>query len=79
MYFIAPSPPPQNYNNNDGQVNMMTGQQAAAAMMPPHPPQGSAAVQISPVMMGYAPGAFNQDPSLVSPPITPRRTTAPQS
>ena len=64
MYFIAPSPPP----NNEGQGNM-TGQQAM--------PQGP--VQISPVMMGYIPGGFNQDPTLVSPPITPRRTAAPQS
>ena len=64
MYFIAPSPPP----NNEGQGNM-TGQQAM--------PQGP--IQISPVIMGYVPGGFNQDPSLASPPITPRRTTAPQS
>ena len=66
MYFIAPSPPP----NNEGQGNgNMTGQQAMA--------QGP--VQISPVMMGYIPGGFNQDPTLASPPITPRRTAAPQS
>lgn len=64
MYFIAPSPPP----NNEGQGNM-SGQQAI--------PQGP--VQISPVMMGYIPGGYNQDPTLASPPITPRRTAAPQS
>ena len=64
LYFIAPSPPP----NNEGQGNMM-GQQTM--------PQGP--VQISPVIMGYVPGGFNQDPSLASPPITPRRTAAPQS
>ena len=65
VYFIAPSPPP---NNEGGQGNM-TGQQAV--------PQGP--VQISPVMMGYIPGSFNQNPTLASPPITPRRTVAPQS
>ena len=64
VYFIAPSPPP----NNEGQGNL-TGQQAM--------PQGP--VQISPVIMGYVPGGYNQDPSLASPPITPRRTAAPQS
>ena len=65
------SPPPTVYfiapspaPNNEGQGNM-TGQQGP--------------VQISPVIMGYVHGAFNQDPSLASPPITPRRTTAPQS
>ena len=64
VYFIAPSPPP----NNEGQGNI-TGQQTA--------PQGP--VQVSPVVMGYVPGGFNQDPTLASPPITPRRTAAPQT
>ena len=65
IYFIAPSPPP----NNEGQGNM-TDQQSIA--------QGP--VQISPVMMGYIPSGYNhQGPPLASPPITPRRTTAPQS
>ena len=65
VYFIAPSPPP-----NSGQGNI-TGQQAM--------PQGP--VEIPPVMMGYSiPGGFNQqNPTLASPPITPRRTVAPQS
>ena len=66
MYFVAPTPQP---NNEGWQGKDMMGQQAV--------PQGP--VQVSPVMMGYFPGGFNQDPSLVSPPITPRRTTAPQS
>jgi hypothetical protein len=40
-------------------------------------PQG--AVQVSPVVMQYVPGALNQNTALASPPITPRRATAPQS
>lgn len=67
MYFIAPSPPP---NNTDGaQGAQMAGQQVV--------PQGP--VQMSPVIMQYVPGAFRQDSPLASPPITPRRTAAPQS
>ncbi|KAF8803471.1 hypothetical protein BYT27DRAFT_6739153 [Phlegmacium glaucopus] len=65
MYFIAPSPPA---NTDGGQGMHMMGQQAM--------PQGP--MQMSPVIMQYVPGAFNQDSSLASPPITPRRT-APQS
>ena len=67
MYFIAPSPP---QNNTDGGQGMqIMGQQVM--------PQGP--VQLSPVMMQYNPGAFHQDSLLASPPITPRRTVAPQS
>jgi len=65
MYFIAPSPP---QNADGGQGMQMNGQQVM--------PQGP--VQISPMIMQYVPGAFNQDFALASPPITPRRT-APQS
>ena len=65
MYFIAPSPP----LNHEGQGMQTMGQ--------PVMPQGP--LQISPVVMQYVPGAFNQNASLASPPITPRRTTAPQS
>ena len=70
MYFIAPSP--QNNNSDGGQgIQMMSQQMMGQQGLHQGP------VQISPVIMQYVPGAFNQDSLLASPPITPRRT-APQ-
>ncbi|KAF8964549.1 hypothetical protein BDZ97DRAFT_1918980 [Flammula alnicola] len=66
IYFINPSPPQSQTGGDGGQMVQQSGPQGQ--------PQGP--VQMSPVIMHYVPGAFNPNPTMVSPPLTPQRPTA---
>ncbi|KDR79499.1 hypothetical protein GALMADRAFT_243603 [Galerina marginata CBS 339.88] len=63
IYFISPSPP-QSQSGGEGNSNPI----AYAA------PPGQ--MQVSPVIMQFVPGGFNQNPTMISPPLTPQRQAA---
>lgn len=67
VYFITPSPP-------RSQTGAPESGDQGYAQKAQYQPQGP--MQISPVVMHYVPGAFNPNPSMMSPPLTPQRHAA---
>jgi hypothetical protein len=67
IYFITPSPP-------QSQTGPPEAGGQGGAQKAQYQPQGP--MQISPVIMHYVPGAFNPNPSMLSPPTTPQRHAA---
>lgn len=76
LYFIAPSPP-QSAAGAEGAVNFANGQSSTQFRQAPPPPlPHPPPMQVSPVIMHFVPGAFNPNPTMASPPLTPQRPEA---